>query len=658
MKLIKATVEKYKCVENSGEWQVNQVTCLVGKNEAGKSALLEALHKLKPDDDSQANFVAEDYPRRFALTPEGKKDLANANVLTTVWTLNEEECAKLNNEFPGLSLTSEDEIIIEKGYSNSRYWSFSIDEKKLVGALIDNANLNASELAQLKNCETIEDIGKKLDEIENKTEKQTSLHGVILAKYPEYNARKGIAQKIYDFLPTFLYFKEYYKLPGRVAIDDLLARRSEPGRYTFEYKVFDALLNLVGSSADEIAASGRSEELIMKLEAISNRLTGTIFTYWSQNRHLSVRFSFDHALPQEPAPFNTGWIFSTRIWNERHKASVPFEQRSTGFIWFFSFLVWFSDVREIYGDNIMILLDEPGLTLHGKAQKDLLRYINEELRPNYQVIYTTHSPFMIDSENIFDVRTVQDVVKRTIKGEELYEEVLGTKVSDRILSRDPDTLLPLQGVAGFDIAQTMFLGPYVLVVEGPSEYAYIQWFSRALSASGREGLDLRWAIAPAEGATKVSSFVTLFNGRGLKIAVLLDYHEGQKGLVDNLEKSKLLEPDHLLRTTDFTDKGEADIEDLIGWNLYRYLVNKSMNLHPQVEISDDVATVGEQRIVKFVDDKFRTMPPGIEEFDHYRPAAYLLGTSKNEEKNLPGLGDALDRFEALFKKLNGLLPNH
>ena len=95
--------------------------------------------------------------------------------------------------------------------------------------------------------------------------------------------------------------------------------------------------------------------------------------------------------------------------------------------------------------------------------------------------------------------------------------------------------MPLQGIVGFDIAQTMFVGPYVLVVEGPTESALFHWFSRELIKRNQEGLDIRWAICPAESASKVSSFVTLFHGRGLKIAAVMDYHEGQKQMVDKLE---------------------------------------------------------------------------------------------------------------------------
>ena len=74
--------------------------------------------------------------------------------------------------------------------------------------------------------------------------------------------------------------------------------------------------------------------------------------------------------------------------------SVPFSERSAGFIWFFSFLVKFAQVRK-GGGSLILLLDEPGLTLHGKAQADLLRYFGEKLAPKHQVIFTTHSPFMV-----------------------------------------------------------------------------------------------------------------------------------------------------------------------------------------------------------------------------------------------------------------------
>ena len=501
---------------------------------------------------------------------------------------------------------------------------------------------------------TIEELAARLASMDRRTEKHNAFMRYLGERYPDQTLGGAVAAALEGVFPKFLYFTEYQKLPGMVSINDLV-QREQNNDLTFGHRIFQALLSLVNSDAKTIAESGRSEQLITRLEGVSNRLSNEIFEYWRQNQHLRVDFRCDAGRPEDKPPFDDGWVFNTRIRNERHQASVNFDQRSTGFIWFFSFLVWFSQVRRNYGDRLIILLDEPGLTLHGNAQKDLLRYIKEKLRPHYQVIFTTHSPFMIDIENIFSLRTVEDLVEKERQNDEGRTKVIGTRVGERMFSRDKDTILPLQGMVGYDLAQTMFVGPYVVVVEGPSEAAYVHWFARQLIAKGREGLDIRWAACPAESAGKVSSFVTLFSGRGLKIAVLLDCHEGQKGIVRKLEDSKLLEDGHILKTTDFTDDEEADIEDLLGWTLYVSLVNGALRVPEGSQLPADKPEDCEVRIIKEVEKRVRLLPPGIPEFDHYLPAQHLNRLTPGEIDQLPGLEDALDRFEAVFARLNGLI---
>ena len=65
MKLKSMQVKNFKCVEDSTRFDINPVTCLVGKNEAGKTSLLEALHKLNSDVTELGEFdVLLEYPRR------------------------------------------------------------------------------------------------------------------------------------------------------------------------------------------------------------------------------------------------------------------------------------------------------------------------------------------------------------------------------------------------------------------------------------------------------------------------------------------------------------------------------------------------------------------------------------------------------------------
>ena len=490
------------------------------------------------------------------------------------------------------------------------------------------------------------------------TPKHEALLQEIRSTFPDADAHVSVQNAIITRLPKFVYFDVYSQLPGRVALDDLKKQISEHGETSvqFRYRIFLALLRMTGTNLSDIEGASELEKLIMELEAVGAHLTSKIKEYWTQNQHLRVVFRFDAAKANDAPPLNTGFIVSTRIENTRHMATINFDERSVGFIWFFSFLVWFSQVKEVYGNKLILLLDEPGLSLHGRAQQDLVRYINRELRPNHQVVYTTHSPFMIDVENVFSLRSVEDVVEaETVDGRPV-ERLLGTKVGEKILSRDTDTLFPLQGVLGFDAAQTFFVGPYVVVVEGPTERALFDWFSRQLERRAREALDVRWAVCPAEGAPKITSFVTLFHGRGLRIAVLADYHEGQKGSMDKLRDSGLLEPGHLLLTHQFADQNEADIEDLVGREMYIHLVNAAMQLQGVHRLPPEKPAEASPRVVKEVENHCALLPPGYPEFGHYGPVKHLLTLTNTQVDELPGLDAALDRFEAAFKALNSLIP--
>ena len=133
-----------------------------------------------------------------------------------------------------------------------------------------------------------------------------------------------------------------------------------------------------------------------------------------------------------------------RIWDQRHSLSLPFDEHSTGFRWFFSFLAAFSEY-EFNNNPVLILLDEPALGLHAKAQTDFLRFIEERLSKRCQVIYTTHSPFMVQPNKLESVRTVEDLGRED-----------GAKINQDVLTKDPDTLFPLQGALGYDLVQNLF----------------------------------------------------------------------------------------------------------------------------------------------------------------------------------------------------------
>ena len=362
-----------------------------------------------------------------------------------------------------------------------------------------------------------------------------------------------------------------------------------------------------------------------------------------------MSFDIRPAQPEDPPGMTSGMNIWGRVTDTKHMVGTGLGTRSRGFVWFFSFLAWYSHLRS-QGKNLLLLLDEPGLSLHAKAQEDLLRYFEEELKPHHQLIYTPHSPFMVDSERFNRVRIVQDLSIES-DTDDLPESKLGTKVITEILDATPDSLFPLQGALGYEIYQTLFIGPNSLVVEGVSDLLYIQTVSSILQEKGKAGLSEEWTITPVGGADKVPTFVALIGAQTkLNVAVLIDYQKKDRQFIENLYKKKLLDQNHVVTYADFVPGDEADIEDMFEPSFYLKLVDGEYGSSVTV---DDIRN-GHPRILRRLEEYFDNNPlPNGAKFNHFRPARHF---SENVGSLVSGLSDAeLERFQEAFDNLNSLL---
>jgi len=646
MRLLKVRVQDFRCVEDSEEFSLAGVTCLVGKNESGKTALLKALHKLNPDEAEREKFEpAKDYPRR-KWRPDSPIP-AKPPAITTTWELDDADIAALEKQF-GAGVISNRIFTLTKGYDNIMCFDIKTDEATLVKNAISDGKVAGEERKPLSGSKTTEEAQKALAAIPTRTPAQEKLLQTFQQGFPKGGTQAAI-EAVAARVPIFLYFDDYLTLPGTVSVNDILARQGQK-RLSERDRIFVALLSLAGATVEKVHGARTFEEFSASLRAVSNQITDQIFKYWSQNKHLDVDIRLDHARSSDPPPFNDGWVFRTRIDNRRHRADTSFDDRSRGFVWFFSFLVWFYQLRHVYGENLIILLDEPGLSLHAKAQADLLRYINEQLRPHYQVVYTTHSPFMIDPDDLLSARTIEDVVVKDKTTAE--EKLLGTKVGEDVLSTDPDTVSPLQRALGYEMTQTLFIGRHTLLVEGPSDLLYLKWFSRQLERAGKAGLDYRWNVSVVGGIDRIPSFVSLFRGNGLHIAAVVDVQQGHKNKIDNARK--VLPARHLLTMDTYAQQKEADIEDVLGRELYVGLVQKALDLRSPHKLPVTKPAAAPERVTQEVGEYAATLPVHYLPFNHFVPAEWLFQHG-DEGAALPGFKDALGRMEQLIGDLNGLM---
>ena len=668
MKLTKVEIRDYKSIRQSTPFEVGQITCLVGKNESGKTALLQALYKLNPVVPEHATFdVTDEYPRaeveEYRQRVEGK-EIGPAIVVEAMYTLAEDEIEPVEVVFGGGVLPMRT-VTLSKGYDNQLYVEIESDEAVAVKGLVKSHNLPAQVAEPAARCEDLKALkaflqgdGQERQKRHAATTEATEALTDADAKTKAIHeadtlAESEAAKKLRGLLsvilvsgldtyiwtthlkarwPKFLYFDEYYQMEGHVNIEKLKERQNG-------LKLLDSdrpmlgLIDLARMDLDQLLNPQRTEELVAKLEGASNYLSRQILKYWSQNQHLQVKFDVRAARPGDPEEMRNGNNLWGRVDDTVHRVSTLLGSRSKGFLWFFSFLAWFSQQKK-NKEPLILLLDEPGLFLHAKAQCDLLRYMEEELAPHHQVVYTTHSPFMVDPHHFDRVRIVED--KSIDTKEPLPPEQAGTRVFKEVLDAGEGSLFPLQGALGYDIAQTLFVGPNCLIVEGVSDLLYLQTISGLLEETGRQGLDQRWTITPVGGSEKVPTFAALLGSqKGLTIATLIDFQRKDQQSIENLYKRKLLHKANVLTFAEFIGSPEADIEDMFDVAFYLKLVNGEYAKELPRKLKETDVKKGHPRLLVRLEGFFKANPlKGTAQFGHFRPARYFTENAATLKKTI------------------------
>lgn len=628
MKLNSFRVRKFRNIVDSGSIEVDSlVTCMVGKNEAGKSGILEALYLLNPAYGEKFS-IDEQYPRWQAAKDRRAGDLNEHYPIEAVFTLTESDKSKINEKL-GTDAKIGDVATIKRSYGN-KYdyavdWDIGAVYERIIGQFPDSVKL------RLKGSKYLQDITKALDELDASDDEDgpdaveiSSARQILKKELGGANATSVLHTSLNSIMPSFFRFTAYSTLPGRIDLNELV--NVDEGPATTGLQTAIALLQLAGTEISQLKEEDyelrRSE-----IEAVQIDLTQQVFEYWKQNPHLEVVIDIDkETISRGNGTTAVSRFLDIRLKDRRTGYSNNFSQRSSGFQWFFSFLAAFSEFED--HDAPIVLLDEPALTLHGKAQADFLRFINERLAPSTPVIYTTHSPFMVEAGHLERVRIVED-----------QGPPLGATCSSEILATDPDSLFPLQAALGYDIAQSLFVGPHNLIVEGSSDFIYLSVMSEICSSTGRSELDARWRLLPAGGATNIATFVSLV-GPHLNVTVLADSDTKGMQKVSNMVGSGLLKENRLILASAATEKKNADIEDLFTEGDYLKIFNKTFGVSLKVSDLPDG-----DRVVKRIERKQG------KEFVHGKVAETLL--RKRSEFSLTDT--TLDRFSNLFNIINSTL---
>jgi predicted ATPase len=661
MRLTSFQITEFRSINDSGEISTQRITAILGRNESGKSNLLRALASLKPPGGIQPLSKIKDFPRHRRLSEWSEDTIA----VRTKWELDAAERAELVKlcprardvttvqvsrpygatyivDLPGLSpfgataeqiqdLIAQAEPALEAGAAavGDQAVAVAAAVAAWVGDVTPTADTDswpARAAAAMEPLRTAfaaagsalpNPAATPVAEIERlATELQKDPAAIVAAQ-------NWILAK----LPTFVFLDDFPQLNGHQHIGEFLARRGTP-QETEADRNFAKLCRVAGINPDELQSlhqSGDHESRNQLVNRASAVVTSEVRRLW-KDRPLKIRFNLDadhlDTLISDP--------------NETYDVEVNLDERSRGFRWFFSFYIVLSaDTQGGNAEGAILLLDEPGLFLHALSQADLLRHFDNDFKN--QIVYTTHSPFMVPTQAIERVRTAQ------------ISQRQGTTVSNDPTG-DARTLFPLQSALGYSISQSLFLGAHNLVVEGVTDYWILSSLAGFIADRGQgTRLDKKFTLTPAGGAQRVSYMVALLTSERLQVVVLFDDERQSRATSLELLKSKLIREDGIAWVTEaFADPkpAEADIEDVLDSDVFDALVREAY----AEELSGKTLALNASipRIAKRYEAAFADL--GIE-FFKTRPARLLLdkmGTAPDEIAT-PA---TIERFQRLFASLN------
>jgi predicted ATP-dependent endonuclease of OLD family len=609
MKLLRFRVTNFRSVTDSGWIETDDVTALIGTNESGKTNILMPLWKLNPAKDGAIDFIA-DYPRKRYnelrnLTPQ-------PCFIEAVFE-NENEVATELATMTGLPESELSQVTIGRLFDGDYVVNFHnarparVIEKKRALELLSQAESELTGLSTLKGDEGLKpemleavksaktalidarEIGVsqfdhvlsalrtvKVDDAPKSStlvprylrisEEVTMMREEISHKHP--NDIEEAIQLVLNKMPKFVYYSNYGNLDSEIYLPYVIQNMSREGlgaKEEAKARTLRVLFEFVGLSPQEILdlgqeakpaanqkltseqiaeSSEKTKERSILLTSASSDLTQKFRKWWKRGNYV-FRFQAD------------GNHFRIWVSDNKRPDEIELEGRSTGLQWFLSFyLVFLVERSEAHADAIL-LLDEPGLSLHPHAQEDLSAFFDGLAETN-QLIYTSHSPFLIDSDRLDRARKVfigDD-------GETMVTADLSSKEGD---SERRSAGYTVFAALGLTVAESFLIGCEPVLVEGQSDQLYLSAMKSLLIACGKLK-PARELIFPPTGGTKgVKAVVSILGGRDEQLPVIFfDSDDAGKTIIRAL-KDGIYSGDQalILEVETFTGLPNSEIEDLL-----------------------------------------------------------------------------------------------
>ena len=595
MRLRKFRVRAYRCIHDSGEITVGDLAAFVGRNESGKTTILQALTLLNKDEQvSELDLCDEmnDELKEEMRLAEGDFDLSQHEISIIKEKfpgLPDIKKVKLfrTNENPNVQYRFEDIDLNE--YDNDEINSWENFSRQIFGFLDTIPNhlriqmntkffeedvpknqevfdsgmaefSNQLHVVSMQEPKVIEEWGKIYDSPENQ------FSNLLSGKSEKKALQNFIASELH---PRFVYFSDYKKIYGNINLNEYLreekGQRTDSIEFVEEFDKAETVRNLfylAELDMQELDAVKESPSKCIKLlNAASNRLTKKLNPAWKGDPiHVDLRYSPGNIMSVVISDVHKdGTITNTGLLN----------RRAEGFKWTFSFIVNFAaETQRAELKEAILLLDEPARNLHPTQQmgiSDLLK----NLAGSNQVLYATHSPFMI-----FDYTPGNLLVVELDKRKHL------SRIFYDYWNADDKTLTPIlyglcrgqvESIVDREIGNN---SRPIIIVETMSDAMYLNAFDKFLQDPNISMNPLN--VIAAYSKNSVLPLAIFYRNHGYKTFVLLDNSEESKQISAQLVSNEFSS----IQTIFFEKDGKKleSIEDYIALEDYLYPVNQTYEI--------------------------------------------------------------------------------
>lgn len=563
MKISKVRIKNYRSIKDSGEILLaNKLFVLAGQNESGKSSILEALNAYEKEesDIDTLNFDLENddnFLQEISCTYSILDDSFYKNILEDLFELiKKENLEQTNLEIK--TVLKVDMLHRIQEFTLIKTFDFSKPEMKCT-TYLDKITLG--KITGIIN-------NYKVDET-NETGNINSVNKLYLVVE---TYASDIAETFWNHTPQIILFNDFTTLlPDKFLIEDLDKKDTEG------FEAVKNLEKLLKTDYSKIAQKNISQKN-SSTETESNQLSANFQKDWQQKIYGSNKVNIKFFIENN----DTGKKEISFYVETKDNEFLAPRRRSQGMIWFLS--LWLELKAKENEDSLILLFDEPGIHLHIKANKDMLKVFHRLNEKEHQIIYSTHSPSLIETDKLHNIGLV-------INNEKQGTLVEGLTTSKINTENKKDALYPIAEAMGLEpLKDFSVLKKQNVLLEGLSDYWYLKGMSKLLD------IKPNYEFIPGIGVkgNKIFHLISFCIGYGLEWVLVMD-----NGVIPNQVKEELTgnlfagDKDESEKKIRLLSEGEIenifDVKDLI-------LVDASIkedNKKPAIEI------IGEKRKIVF-----------------------------------------------------------